>query len=235
MTQTDEKVRQKLDSFFKQFKPIYYNGGEILLRADDIPSGVFFLQRGYVRDYTLSDKGEELTLIIFKPDDIFPLPWAINNEPIMRYLEAMTPIEVWRVPRERFLDFLKQEPSVFLEITSRILVRLSGLMERMKYLVFGNAYTKVISIILICADRFGEKKEEGIEIQVPLTHKEIALLVGMNRETASRMLEKLMAKGLIAYHGKLLTLIGGGEKLKEEALAHGAKRKSSKAGIGKIK
>lgn len=223
-----KKVNQKLDLFFKQFKPLYYNKGEILLRADDVPSGVFFLKRGYVRDYTLSDNGEELTLVIFKPDDIFPLPWVINNEPIMRYLEAMTPIEVWRAPRERFLDFLKKEPDVFLELTSRILVRLSGLMERMKYLIFGNAYTKVISILLICAERFGKRKKGVVEIQVPLTHKDIALLVGVNRETASRQLERLTTNGLTSYQGKLL-VIGNIEKLREEAVVHGIKRKKSLA------
>ncbi len=219
-----KKIKQKLDLFFGQFKPLYYSRGEVILRADDVPSGVYFLRRGYVRDYTLSDNGEELTLVIFKPGDIFPLPWAINNEPMIRYLEAMTPIEVWRAPRGLFLEFLRKEPDVFLGLTSRILTRLSGLMERMKYLVFGNAYAKVISILLISAERFGEKKKEGIEIQVPLTHKDIAFLVGINRETTSRQLERLVAKGLISHHGKLLVM-GNIEKLKEEVAIYGIKRK----------
>ena len=121
------------------------------------------------------------------------------------------------------LEFLKKESNVFLELTSRILVRLSGLMERTKYLVFGNAYTKVISILLICAERFGKRKKSAVEIQVPLIHKDIALLVGISRETASRQLEKLRTKSLIDYHDKLL-MIANAKKLKEEATAHSAKR-----------
>lgn len=218
----DIEIEQKLGLFFKQFKPLYYAKGQILIRPDDIPSGVFFLKRGYVRDYTISDSGEELTLIIFKPGDIFPLPWAINKEPIIRFLEAITPIEVWRTPREQFLGFLKKEPKVLLGLTSLIMVRFSGLLERMKYLVFGNAYTKVISILLICAKRFGEKREGWVEIQVPLTHKDIAVMVGISRETASRQLEKLREKSLIDYHGKLLIIVNA-KKLKEETVAHGTK------------
>lgn len=218
-------IEQQLDIFFSQFKPIYYRRGEIIIRADDTPSGVYFLKQGFVRDYTISDNGEEMTLVIFKPGDIFPLPWAINNEPISRYLEAATPVEVWRASREQFLEFLKKDPEVLLDITGKILVRLSGLMERMKYLVFGNAYAKVISIILICAERFGERKKGVIEIQVPLTHKDIALLVGLSRETTSRQLEQLMAKELISYHAKQL-VVNNIEKLKEEMIAEGVKRKS---------
>lgn len=197
---------KKLNNFFSQFKLLYYKKDEIILRPDDTPSGVFYLCKGYVRLYSISQTGEELTLIIFKPEDFFPIVWAINNTPDEYYCEAMTPVEVWRAPREEFLAFIKSDPDVFLELTSRILIRLGGLLERMGYLVFGSAYQKVASILVICAQRFGLKEGKGIKICVPLTHKDIANLVGITRETASVEMKKLERKGFIYHRGRLFMI-----------------------------
>lgn len=176
------------------------------MRSDDSPRGVFFLSRGYVRAYLISSEGDELTLIIFKEGDFFPIIWAFNETPISFYLEAMTPIEVWLAPKEDFLKFVQDNSGVLFELTRRMLTRMGGLLARMGYLVFGNAYNKIASIILICAERFGKKEGKNIVIQVPLTHKQIADLVGVTRETASLEVKKLEKKGFVTYHGKNLVI-----------------------------
>lgn len=208
---------KKLAQFFAGFRKYHYKKGETIIRADEEPPGVFYLERGYVRLYSLSSEGEELTLIIFKPEDFFPVMWAVNGTPNTYYVEAMTAAELYRAPREEFLSFIKQNSDVEFELMSRILVRLGGLLSRMEYLVFGNAHQKVASIIHICAERFGEKNEDGIVIQVPLTHKDIANLVGVTRETASIEIKKLERKSLIVFHGRHI-IVKGLPNLRKESL-----------------
>lgn len=195
-------AQAKLENFFKQFRHFHYKKGDTLLHSGDEPSGVFYLSKGFVRLYSISKDGEELTLIIFKPEDFFPMIWAINNAPVPYYMEAMTPVEAYRSPHEDFLQFVKANADVLFELTSKILVRLGGLLSRMEYLAFGNAYQKVASIIHICAERFGESADGSITVLVPLTHKDIANLVGVTRETASIEVKKLERKGLITFHGR---------------------------------
>lgn len=201
-------AEDKLESFFKRFRHFHYKKDETLLHAGDEPSGVFYLSKGFVRLYSISKDGEELSLIIFKPGDFFPMIWAINKTVVNYYLETMTPVELYRTSREEFRKFIKGEDGgdknvdVLYEITSKIVVRLGGLLSRMEYLAFGNAYQKVASILHICAERFGESVDGSITIQVPLTHKDIASLVGVTRETASIEVKKLERKGLISFHGR---------------------------------
>lgn len=208
---------EKIDNFFSQFKSFHYKKGEVILRPFDIPQGVYFLEKGFVRLYTISQDGKELTLIIFKPNDFFPIGWAISNTPNTQYLEAMTYVSLWRAPKDKFIQFIQENPDAFFELTSRILVRLDGLLLRMEYLAFGNAYSKVASVLAICAERFGEKEGKNLVIQVPLTHKDVANLVGITRETASIEIKKLERKGLLTYHGRHL-IISDLEKLQKESL-----------------
>ncbi|MDO8658081.1 MAG: Crp/Fnr family transcriptional regulator [Candidatus Levybacteria bacterium] len=215
--QFKRETSKKIKLFFSQFKILTYKKNDIVSRSDDIPSGVFYLKKGCVRLYSLSKDGEELTLILFKPQNIFPLIWAINNTSMRYYLEAMTPVEIFRSPREKFIEFIKSNPDVLYELLKRTLARSGDLMERMEYLVFGDAYAKIASILLILADRFGEEKDKGIVIQIPLTHKDIAALTGVTRETASLDLGKIEKKGIISFKGRKL-IIKNLKVLKKESL-----------------
>lgn len=210
-------IAERLNKFFSKFKKLQYKKGELILRGGDSPQGVYFIEKGYVKDYSISKEGEELTLIIFKPEDFFPLQWVFNNKPNVHYFEAMTSVEIWRCPKSDFITFIEANPEIFFELTSHIMLRLGGITQRMEYLAFGNAYQKVASIIMICAERFGEEKDDGWIIRIPLTHREVAMLVGMTRETVSIEIKKLERKGIINYKGRSI-FVKDLTKLKEESL-----------------
>lgn len=195
---------KKLQKFFSKGELLRYKKGEVILRGGDSPQGVYFIDKGYVKDYSISKEGEELTLIIFKPEDFFPMRWVFNSKINDHYFETMTAVELWRCKKEEFIDFIQANPDIFFELTSHIVIRMGGIMQRMEYLAFGDAYQKVASILMICAERFGEKKDNGAIIHIPLTHKDVAMLVGMTRETVSIEIKKLERKGIIEYRGRLI-------------------------------
>lgn len=207
----------KLNNFFAGHKKLSFKKGEIILRMDDEPKGVLYLKKGYTRVYALTKNAQELTLLIFKAGDFFPITWAFNTTYYHYYLEAMTDVELYQAPREEFLNFVKNNPDVLFEITSRILTRFGALLSRMEHAILGNARSKVSSIILLCAERFGRRKGKETIIQVPLTHQDIANLIGVARETVSIEMEKLQKKGLIIHQGKYL-VVRNSQKLKEESV-----------------
>lgn len=212
-----EESVEKLDLFFSQFRLLKYKKREVILRPDGSPAGVFYLSRGYVKLYALSESGQELSLIIFKPGDFFPMIWAFNDVNLTQYLEAMTAVEIQRCSKEEFKIFLQKNPEALWDVTSKILIRLRGILERMEYMVFGNAHQKVASILVICAERFGIKQRSEIIIRVPLTHKDIANLIGLTRETTSAELKRLERSGIITKKSGQFR-VRKLEKLKEEAV-----------------
>lgn len=210
---------ERLEEFFSAYKRLNYKKGHLIIHGDDIPQGIYYLHKGYVRIYSVSETGQELTLIIFKPGDFFPMIWAIIDTKLTQMCESMTPVEVSRAPKEDFVNFIKSTPEVLFEITSKILIRFRGVLERMEYMVFGNAYQKTASILVICGERFGEKLDGKILIPIPLTHKDIANLIGMTRETVTIELNKLEKEKIIERNGhRYCFLINDMDKLREEAL-----------------
>jgi hypothetical protein len=48
----------------------------------------------------VDESGTTLMLHIFKPNSFFPATWVVNDEPNRYYLEAVTPVELWRASKK---------------------------------------------------------------------------------------------------------------------------------------
>jgi CRP-like cAMP-binding protein len=197
-----------LDVFFNQHKPLQYRARTIISHPNDTQSSVFYIKNGYLRVFRISEQGEELTLTMLKPKDFFPLTYGMTNTSALNsyYLETITPLEIWKVRIDQFVSFVKSEPAIYQELTQRVLLRFDNMLTKMEYLVFNNAYTKVAATVISCARKFGEVKGDTIIIPVPLTHKDIATLIGITRETTSLEMKKLEKQGYIARNGKQLVV-----------------------------
>lgn len=192
-------VNKKLDDFFRQYKNQKYKKGEILVRADDDPSGVFYLVDGVVRRYSISADGEELTINIYRAISFFPLSWVINNFHAAHYFEAMTQVEVYRAPKDDMLKFIKDNEDVMFGLLSRVYLGLEGYVRRMEYLMHGNAQSRVISDLILYSRNFGRLQDNKILIELKVTEQDLASLSGLTRETVSREIQKLKKVGLIDF------------------------------------
>ena len=209
----DDMVQKKLEDFFTQFKVKQYKKGEILIRADDNPSGIFYLQQGTVKMYLISRNGDELVLNLFKPISFFPMSWGINDTANLYYFEAMDSVTVFRAPKEKVLVFLKENPEVVYDLLARIYRGLDGVLSRMAYLMAGNAYARLVTELLITAKRFGTVGKDGVKFTV--TEKDLSASAGMTRETVSREMKILKDKGLVTFQKNIL-LINKIEDLEKE-------------------
>jgi len=194
-------------TFYEQFQTRRYKKGEVLIRSDDDPQGIFCLTKGYIRQYTISKNGMELTLHILKPTSYFPMVWAINGTPNVYFFEALTPVEVGRAPRDQVVSFIKDKPMVIFKLMSVLLEDYAETLTRVEHLVFSDAYRRVISVLVYIAKHFGYEINGSMKVNHRFTHQDIATLVGVVRETASVEMRKLETKGLIKYvdHSILFT------------------------------
>lgn len=195
----DEQVAKRLENFFSQHKQQKYRKGEILIRADDDPAGVFYLAKGIVKVYAISKKGDELVLNMYKPIAFFPMTYAVNNAKNLYYYEAVTDVVVWKAPKDDVVIFIKNNPDVLFDLMSRVYRGIEGMLMRMTYLMSGSAYSRLVTELLIQAKRFGQKGKDGKSIALTMSEKDLATSAGMTRETVSREMKMLKDKGLVIF------------------------------------
>jgi CRP-like cAMP-binding protein len=206
------------DSYFATYPTRSYKKRMPLITAGDRLEKIFYLKKGYVRLYSVSPDGQELTLLIYKPGDFFPIYVALKPATPYRYwAETLTDAVITTVPVESFVHFFKENPEVIMDLSERIMTRFDGSLRRMEYLAFGTALQRVASLIIILGEQYGKKTAEGIAIEAPFTHKDLANLTGITRETVSAIMSDLKKRGFIDDQNQQI-LIKSIEALTKESL-----------------
>ena len=214
----DNLKKSGIENFFQKYEKVEFKKNSIIIEAGDDPNSVYCVVDGYVKLYMVSRDGEDLVLNIYKPGSYFPMTWILGEMPIRYDFIAITDVTVYRAPKKDILEYLENNPGDLFGLTKRLSRGITGLSMQIEYLLFGNACNKISSVLLVLAKRFGKKGKKGdIEVEISLTHNDIANLAGLTRETVSIELKKMEKKGLIGWKKKYL-VIKNLELLRKEAL-----------------
>jgi CRP-like cAMP-binding protein len=101
---------------------------------------------------------------------------------------------------------MEKNPAVMQELLIRLASGLNSMASKTEALVFGTASRKIAATLYFTAQRFGKKNGTATVIDFPLTHKRIAAMTGITRETASIEMAKLKKQGVLTYQGKQVTI-----------------------------
>lgn len=203
----DTNLKKKLTTYFSGHKLAKYRKGEIILKPGESPGYVGFIKTGFVRVYTLSEEGQEITMPFFKPILYFTSIYSLIEMRNRFYFEAMTPVEIYQVPVKEMDDFLAKEPDVKTGVINNVLTAFIDLVEQMGILLSGNAYTKVATMVLLLAGRTEDDDNNYEKINFGITHKLIASLTGLTRETVTLQMIRLEKEGLIINKSKKVVVV----------------------------
>jgi CRP-like cAMP-binding protein len=193
-----QEYEDKLHSLFSGGRRYKYGKSELILRAGDVPPGVYYIEQGFVKVYSLTDKGNENLHVIYRPGEIFPMIWAFKDVVRDVYYESIESSSLLRISKEEFLTGIKKDPEYGFAVSNQIAEQFFVYADRIDNLEYNNAYDRVVYRLLFLSSRFGRRDGDQIVIQAPLTHQHIADSINLARETASRELEQLEHKGLIS-------------------------------------
>lgn len=201
-----ERQFSALVNLFKGGTKLVFRKGEYVIRPGESPSHVFYIESGLVKAFNISRYGEENLLIIRKEHEVFPLIWAITGQEREIIYQTMSHTILWRIDRQRYLDFLHSHPAATLPILDMVTEMYRIHSERLINLEYRSVRERLISFLLTMAARFGEKTDDGMIINVPLRNQDIASSINTTRETANRQLSILEKKGLVSTKQFYVTL-----------------------------
>lgn len=184
-----------------------FSKGEVIVQGDERPAGVYFIQSGYAKAYSISPLGQHNLLLIHGANEIMPLPWALDGpQKGGVFYEAMSPMNVLRVSKEGLRSAMGSEPWLAEQMLRQLVNTFAVYAQRIQNLGYRTPRERVIACLLDLADRFGKLSEGAVTIEVPITHQDIADSINMNRETASRTLERLAEADLVSQENHLFII-----------------------------
>ena len=113
----------------------------------------------------------------------------------------MIPSRILTVTRNNFLELLEQ-PSINRAVLKMLCGRCRDAWEQIEVLTFHNADARIRTALYQLCQQKGVATEDGVKINLRLTHKELEDITGISRETATRVLSSMQSAGILKVEKK---------------------------------
>lgn len=167
---------------------------------------VYFLRSGRVKIYQPSASGREVILWFCLPGEIFGLAEVARGGGRSVSALACEACEVLCVAQDQFRSFVEARPRIGLLSMQVLSSRLRVLGEMHANLVSDDVDTRIAKLILRLAARHGVRQGSELRLTLPLTHQEIADMVGTTRQTVTSSLGNLRRRGVLAIDSHRLVI-----------------------------
>lgn len=183
-----------------------YPAGAMLFLEKQDPRGVFMLCEGEVKLTLSSSEGKTLILRIAKPGEILGLMAVLSGKPYELSAETLHPCRIAFVRRDDFLRFVAQHPDVSEAIVKQLSANYQGACEQLRTVGLSASAQGRLAKLLLDWSAEGEQTKLGTQIQLHLTHEEIAECIGSSRETVTRTFSEFRNQHLVTLKGSTLMI-----------------------------
>lgn len=173
-----------------------------LLFFPDYNPGLYLLSQGRVKVYSLSDSGKETLIRVLREGDFVGEEALFGSGEGCTYGEALSAVRVCLIPRETFLELLKQYPSISLKLLEEMNRRLQALTRQTAAESGSRVKSRLTRYLLELSDA-----QQTQTVTLPLSGRELARFLGTSPETLSRRWSALEKEGLVSKKGKLVSLL----------------------------
>ena len=196
----------------------HYGKGHFVFRSGAPGNNVYFLRSGKVKIHQLSPLGREVILWFCFSGEIFGLAEVAGGGGRVVNAQACEASQVLAVAQEKFRDYLDGRPRLAMLSMQVLSSRLRVLGEMFVNLVSDDVSKRIAKLILRLSARYGTRVGKEVFLNIPLTHQEIADMVGTSRQTVTTVLSTLKRQGVLSIDNRRIH-IESEERLNE--LTHG--------------
>jgi CRP/FNR family cyclic AMP-dependent transcriptional regulator len=180
-----------------------FSRNTVLLSAGDVTDSLYIILSGKVKTVITDENGREIILSISGPGEYFGEMALIDGEPRSATIITREACQLLIFSKEDIKGVLRSNPDMIFTLLKGLIKRLRETDKKIESLALMDVYGRVAQLLT----QMAEPVNEAMVINEPLTHQEIANMVGASREMVSRILSELMRGGFIRVHKKIITIL----------------------------
>lgn len=193
-----------------------YEKGDMIVMESGMLDSLMIINQGKVKAFRYTQEGKEQILYIFNEGDFFGEKNLLRKQDITYNVEALEETHICMIQNSSFWQLLREFPDISFKIIDQLCQRIDHLESAIQNMGTKNMESRVNSVLLEFAKKYGEELKQGILIELPLSREGIANYIGVTRETVSRKMSYLQDKGIIEMIGNKKVLILDKKALEQE-------------------
>ena len=192
--------------FFKTQQLLRFSKNDLVVHGGKRPSGVFYVEKGFVKAYSIDGQGQEYVHLVYGPGEVFPMLWGIADVIRNVSFSAMSHTLIWRAQKETLKERAEKDANFSFSLLQQMAQQLKVYADRVDNLQYRRAKDRLIYRLLYLAGRFGEHSDVGIVIKAPVTQHDISSSINLARESVTKEFARLEAEDLVRLDGRRIII-----------------------------
>lgn len=192
---------------FENSRSKAYPKNQLIHYQGDRLTQVYLVKRGYIKAYTILESGDTRTILLLGKDDIFPLAFSTTMEwrdyQIRYFYQSLSDVEVLAIPSDVLMERVANDKDMSNAYMTYLAASNDVIMHQLEVMKNKKAIDKVLLTLPYLISKSGKKiKPDVYELQLKLSHQEVADLTGVTRETTTTLIKQLEQKKILSQtHG----------------------------------
>ncbi|HTO68088.1 MAG TPA: Crp/Fnr family transcriptional regulator [Bradyrhizobium sp.] len=176
-----------------------------IFRQGEPQKGIYLLLSGGVRVFYIAPSGREITRAYWYAGNFIGGPDVFGNAPHMWSAVATRDTSMIFISGPTLRTLCERMPNLAISLIEAMAFKGRSYSAIAQMLGTRSANERMVQVLLLLAEMYGTEGEHGTNIGVPITHEEIAHMVGATRQWVTAGLKRLQAGGVIdARRGRLV-------------------------------
>jgi CRP/FNR family cyclic AMP-dependent transcriptional regulator len=174
-----------------------YKTGESLFRQGDLQERVFIIRRGTARAFYSAASGREITLAYWQGGDLLGALGVFGRGVYGWSCEAITSIEAFVIRDTDMRTLVATVPELAVGVVEALSFKVQWLSRLIQMFGTQSVGERVARLLDMLCELYGLPQEGGFVIDAPLTHEDLAAMVGASRQWVTTALAGLQSRGIV--------------------------------------
>ncbi len=201
----DRLTPQEHDYVIRQCTPKLAKRNSTVFRQGETQKGIFLILSGGVRVFYAAPSGREITRAYWFAGNFIGGPDVFAQTRNMWSAVAIRDTSLLLLPSATLRSLCARMPNLAIGLIEAMVFKGRCYAAMAQMLGTRTVRERMTRVLLLLAEMYGVQTEEGVAINVPITHEEISHMVGATRQWVTVGLKRLQSDGMIEVgRGKLL-------------------------------
>jgi CRP-like cAMP-binding protein len=208
MAQIDSLYSRNIEKLFADSRSKTYPKNQLIHYQGDPLIQIYLVKSGFVKAYTILDSGDTRTILLLGPGDIFPLAFSAtmnwDDYKIRYFYQSMTDAELMVLPAAVLVKHVEEDRATMSTYLAYLAASNEAIMNQLEIMKNKKAIDKMSMLLPYLISKSGKKiGADTYELQLKLSHQEVADLSGVTRETTTTLIKQLEKTKILQQHGGL--------------------------------
>ncbi|HKG61045.1 MAG TPA: Crp/Fnr family transcriptional regulator [Pyrinomonadaceae bacterium] len=171
--------------------------GEFIYMPGDRADFVYILKHGRVKLSVLSESGKEIAIDIIQPGEIFGEFALVDESQRSNMAQALDDVLMWVFSKHDFTKLLTSLPMLALSYIKLVGDRRRRMEKKLSDITSKPVSGRICELLHELSTSSAEFETVASDYIVPLTHQDVASLIGAARQTTTTVLNDLERRGII--------------------------------------